>query len=49
LDENVLSRSFKKAGFIVEKCSQFSKKHIPEDATLDGKETVGIIGVKPAR
>lgn len=49
LDENVLNRSFQKAGFLVEKCSQFSKKHIPEDAILDGKETVGIIGMKPAK
>ncbi len=31
-----------------EKCSLFSKSNIPQDARFDGKETVGIIGVKPA-
>jgi hypothetical protein len=47
LDDKVLQRSLLKAGFSVEKCSLFSKRNIPEDARFDGKETVGIIGVKP--
>ena len=48
LDEAVLKRSLLKAGFSIEKCSLFSKSNIPPDAHFDGKETVGIIGVKPA-
>lgn len=46
LDDKVLKRSLLKAGFRIEKCSLFSKSNIPEDACFDGKETVGIIGVK---
>lgn len=48
LDDKVLKRSLLKAGFSIEKCSLFSKSNIPQDARFDGKETVGIIGVKPA-
>lgn len=48
LDDKVLKRALLKAGFSVEKCSLFSKSNIPQDARFDGKETVGIIGVKPA-
>lgn len=48
LDDKVLKRSLLKAGFSIEKCSLFSKNNIPQDARFDGKETVGIIGVKPA-
>ena len=48
LDHEVLKRSLLNAGFRIEKCSLFSKKNIPQDARFDGKETVGIIGVKPA-
>ena len=47
LDDKVLTRSLLKAGFTIEKCSLFSKNNIPQDARFDGKETVGIIGVKP--
>lgn len=47
LDDKVLKRSLLKAGFSIEKCSLFSKRNIPQDARFDGKETVGIIGVKP--
>lgn len=46
LDDKVLTRSLLKAGFQVEKCSLFAKNNIPQDARFDGKETVGIIGVK---
>ena len=45
--DRILERTLKKAGFEVEKCHMFSKSTIPEDARKDGKETVGIIGVKP--
>ncbi|MBS0272274.1 MAG: class I SAM-dependent methyltransferase [Proteobacteria bacterium] len=48
LDDKILKRSLLKAGFSIEKCSLFSKNNIPQDARFDGKETVGIIGVKPA-
>lgn len=48
LDDKVLKRSLLKAGFSIEKCSLFSKSNIPQDACFDGKETVGVIGVKPA-
>lgn len=48
LDDQILKRALLKAGFNVEKVSLFSKNNIPEDACFDGKETVGIIGVKPA-
>jgi predicted SAM-dependent methyltransferase len=48
LDDKVLTRALLKAGFRIEKCSLFSKNNIPQDARFDGKETVGVIGVKPA-
>lgn len=47
LDDIVLKRALVDARFTIEKCSLFSKTNIPEDACYDGKETVGIIGVKP--
>lgn len=47
LDDKVLTKALLKAGFSIEKCSLFSKNNIPQDARFDGKETVGIIGVKP--
>ncbi len=49
LCDKTLTRLFHKAGFTIEKCSFFSKSNIPPDARCDGKETVGIIGIKPSQ
>lgn len=46
--DKILRRTLSNAGFHIEKCHMFSKSSIPEDARLDGHETVGIIGVKPS-
>ena len=47
LDQEVLERALEKAGFIIEESSMFTKAHLPNGATLNGKETVGIIAIKP--
>ncbi|MBT4880078.1 MAG: class I SAM-dependent methyltransferase [Alphaproteobacteria bacterium] len=47
LDDKTLGRELRNAGFKVEKISMFSKKSLPSDAQLDGRESVGAIAVKP--
>ena len=46
LDENVLRRAFETAGFKVLEATKFSRPHFPPNLRLDGRESVGIIGVK---
>jgi SAM-dependent methyltransferase len=47
LDPDVLSRTFKNAGFIIEAARTIARKDFPEDLQLDGRESVGIIARKP--
>lgn len=46
LDPDVLSRSFKLAGFEIEKVGFIERPYFPAEVRLDGKESVGIIGRK---
>lgn len=48
MDKDVVSRLFIEAGFIIEKVD-YVKIDLPEDITLDGRENVGLIAVKPLR
>lgn len=47
LDPETLTRVFVQAGFCVEKVGFFARPEFPEDIRLDGRESVGIIAVKP--
>ncbi len=47
LDPEVLTRVFREGGFQVEEASLFARPEFPEDLRLDGRESVGVIGVKP--
>lgn len=47
LEEDVLLNAFKNAGFLIEKSKTFSKSKLPEDAQLDGRESVGLVAIKP--
>ncbi len=46
LDEHVLRRAFEAAGFKVLEASKFPRPQFPPNLRLDGRESVGIIGVK---
>lgn len=46
LDESVLRRTFEAAGFEVIKASKFARPNFPPNLKLDGRESVGIIGIK---
>lgn len=46
LDPDVLSRTFKLAGFKIEKVGFIERPYFPEEVRLDGRESVGIIGRK---
>lgn len=47
LDPNVLERALQKCGFQVEKKEFFPQSEFPDDSQLDGREGVGVIGIKP--
>jgi ubiquinone/menaquinone biosynthesis C-methylase UbiE len=48
LGEDELRAGFLRAGFSIEKCGFFSRAGVfPEGLCLDGKESVGIVAVKP--
>lgn len=47
LDKDILENSFKKVGFLVEKVDYFTHIAFPSEYRRDGRESVGIIGVKP--
>lgn len=46
LDEEVLSRVCKKAGFKIEKSALIARPEFPTDIQLDGRESVGVIALK---
>ncbi len=46
LDPDVLSRSATQAGLTVEKCQTINRTDFPDDLRFDGRESVGLIGVK---
>lgn len=46
LDESVLRRTFEAAGFEVIEASKFARPNFPPNLKLDGRESVGIIGIK---
>ncbi len=46
-DLNTLTRCFEKAGFTIEKAAIFGRPEYPEWARLDGRESAGIIAIKP--
>lgn len=48
LDPEVLTRVFREGGFQVEEASVFARPEFPDDLRLDGRESVGLIGVKPS-
>jgi SAM-dependent methyltransferase len=47
LDCEVLERVFGEAGFILERCSLFSRQDYPDDLRCDGREGVGLVARKP--
>jgi hypothetical protein len=47
LDPEVLARVFTAAGFIIEKAATFARPEFPKDIQLDGRESVGLIAIKP--
>jgi hypothetical protein len=46
LDEDVLRRVFEESGFRVLEARKFARPNFPPALRLDGRESVGIIGVK---
>jgi hypothetical protein len=48
LDPDVLRRLFSEAGFMIEECRTFARPEFPADIQLDGRESVGLIAVRPA-
>lgn len=48
LDPDVLTRVFTGAGFTIEKCDFLARPEFPADLRRDGRESVGLIAVKPA-
>ena len=46
LDVEVLTRVFQDAGFSIERAHTIARPHFPPGLKLDGRESVGIIGVK---
>lgn len=48
LDEDSMERTFREAGFIVEKVGCINRFDFPLSMRLDGRESVGIIARKPA-
>jgi len=47
LDSDILTRVLEKAGFVIERTSYISRDSFPKDIRWDGRESVGIIAVKP--
>lgn len=47
LDSAVLSRESALSGFIVEEAELFSRPDFPQEYRLDGRESVGLIALKP--
>ena len=47
LDEKILTRELKNAGFIVEKAELYERKELPDSARVDGREGVVAIARKP--
>lgn len=47
LDVDVLSRVFTAEGFHIERAATFGRPDFPDDLRLDGRESVGLIAVKP--
>jgi len=47
LDPEVLTRVFKKAGFKIELAEFMNRTDYPQDKRFDGRETAGLIAVKP--
>lgn len=45
-DPQVLRREFESAGFEIEKIETFARPDFPEWVQLDGRESLGVIGVK---
>ncbi|TGW14576.1 hypothetical protein EIL50_04655 [bacterium NHP-B] len=48
LDPDILRRVFRDAGFIVEKVGFISREYFPQEVQLSGKESAGILAVKPS-
>jgi SAM-dependent methyltransferase len=46
-DDEILRDLFLNEGFIIEKVSMFTHKRLPKDIKLDGRESVGLIAIKP--
>lgn len=46
LEEDIIKRAFESTGFYIEKSQTFSKPFIPLDATMDGRESAGLIAIK---
>lgn len=47
MDTDVLTRVFSQAGFRIERASTLARSDFPKDLQLDGRESVGLIAVKP--
>ncbi len=47
LDPDILSRLFKNAGFVIERTEFINRTDFPDFLRFDGRESVGIIGIKP--
>lgn len=47
LDEDILERIFKNAGFKIELCKTFTSKRLTDEFKLDGRESLILIASKP--
>lgn len=47
LDDQVLTRVFEQAGFVVEEASMYERAGLPDYLRWDGRENLGLIAVKP--
>lgn len=46
-DADIFKRVSEKTGFIVEKCELIDRKDFPREVRYDGRESVGLIAMKP--
>lgn len=47
LDDQILQRELNRAGFLVKQSELFARTDFPEQYRLDGRESVGLVAIKP--
>ncbi len=48
-DTSIMKRVAEKAGFFVERCDFINRNDFPSEIQLDGRESVGLVAMKPLR